>query len=217
MLKIAVSIVGALTQGLDLSPHAIMQIGMELEKFIAPRLIHLAATSFGTGPRVRVSGEYKAFTCFGAAQFVPKNYRRRMAENSILTGVNDTRAFLSVEAMVTIARFHLNLRDKALLQGFHQIVSIHPQICQEPPLVIPGVRESNPSSIFRSLLLNQQGQAPDPKRSSRKLLGVWGEFKERLTPSKSNKEPDNQEKCPCSGPSVSTATDTLTITHSHQV
>lgn len=107
MLKIAVSIVGALTQGLDLSPDAIMQIGMELEKFIAPRLIHLAATSFGTGPRVRVSGEYKAFTCFGAAQFVPKNYRRRMAENSILTGVNDTRAFLSVEAMVTIARFHL--------------------------------------------------------------------------------------------------------------
>ncbi|KAG7309399.1 hypothetical protein JYU34_005366, partial [Plutella xylostella] len=67
MLKIAVNIVGALTQGLDLSPDAIMQIGMELEKFIAPRLIHLAATSFGTGPRVRVSGEYKAFTCFGAA------------------------------------------------------------------------------------------------------------------------------------------------------
>lgn len=172
ILKIAVSMIGALTQGLDLSSHVVMQIGMELEKVKAPNLIHLAATSFGTGPRVRVSGEYKAFTCFGAALFIPKNYCRQMSENLILTGINNTRAFLSVKATITIARFHLNLRDKALLQGFHQILCINPQICKEPPLVIPGVRESNPSTIFRSLLLNQQGQAPDTQKSSRNLLGI---------------------------------------------
>ncbi|KAG7295054.1 hypothetical protein JYU34_022524 [Plutella xylostella] len=101
-----------------------------------------------------------------------------MAENSILTGVNDTRAFLSVEATIIIAKFHLSLRDKALLQGFHQIVSIHPQICQEPPLAIPGVRESNPSSIFRSLLLNQQGRKiQTPKEAPESSWAYGGSLK----------------------------------------
>lgn len=92
ILKISVSMIGALTHGLNLTPHLIMHLGMELEKYITPKAIHLEATSFGTGPRLRAQGEYKAFTCFASA-CTPNNYLRKMSEYSILSGLNDTHAF----------------------------------------------------------------------------------------------------------------------------
>lgn len=83
----------------------------------------------------------------------------------------------------------LILRDEALLSGFHQITSVNPQLLTEPPQIIPGVRESNPTTIFRLILLNQTGNREGSKRPNREL-------KDKLSARKSM-DMGSKISCPC--------------------
>ncbi|CAH0696915.1 unnamed protein product [Spodoptera exigua] len=203
MLRISVALIGALSHGSGLTTHAIMQVGMDLEKFLTPKLNHIGATSFGTLPRAMVKTVYKVFTCCGVIPPPRYRFRQQMGEHSMLTGKGGATAFLQLNASIELDSFDLSLRDKALLKGFRQIFQIDPLVTDLPPPTLPHPGSMNPSVIFRHIVMGDYDKPKVAVQSQeRKLLGIWGELRNKMKMKIKSPEDSAQEGgCnPCSGP-----------------
>ncbi|KAJ8710623.1 hypothetical protein PYW08_009138 [Mythimna loreyi] len=153
LIRIAMGLVGALTHGLPIIPPALTHLGLDLKQFMLTKIIHMGATSFGTLPRARVVTKYKAFSCYGMMTPLKSTYIRSMSEHSMLTGGQDSQAFLILDARLEMDNFDLAMRDRALLLGFRQLLRIPQTVHSMSPLDIPGPHESNPATTFRRILM----------------------------------------------------------------
>ncbi|CAH0696092.1 unnamed protein product [Spodoptera exigua] len=183
IIRISMGLIGALTHGLSVTPHALLHIGLDLERFILDRLVRVEATGFGTALRAKIADTYRAFSCYGMVTPLRNTYYRRMAEHSMLTEGQNAHAFLILDAKIEIDNFDLIMRDRALLLGFRQLLKVPDEVKKMAPLNIPGPHESNPSTTFRRILMasSTKPQVISKPVEASTSMTFWKECRDRYT------------------------------------